>query len=365
MTAAINLKPKQLRQNCPNCHVSNHIDVNYCPQCGQKSGLGLHSVWQMVLQFFANTFNVESKLTQSALGLFKPGFLTQEYLALHRVSYLSPIRIFVVLMFLWFLLLSFVGVDSLLANVKISNGSSSNEKEQQFDRDFLLQAISVDNYINQQLTDLNVLITQRNQPQEVVDKAKQSITALREILALNLDKPFLITLLGGRYELLERDIYQLDSDKIFEKYNINSRIDRLIVRAMLRFTQDPSGFNKFLFGNMTWAFFLDVLLMAGLFKLFYPKTKYTVHFVYHLHLRSFIFLCIMLGMGLYWLLTNGWYIAVFLILLVFIYIAISLQRVYPRHFLKTTIYFIIFIPLAFISFLTSTLVVMFFSSILF
>jgi hypothetical protein len=104
--------------------------------------------------------------------------------------------------------------------------------------------------------------------------------------------------------------------------------------------------------------------MAGLFKLFYPKTRYVVHFVYHLHLRSFIFLTIMLGMGLYWLYPMP-YLTGILSVLILSYIAISLHRVYPRNLFKTIIYFIVFIPLAMISFFTATFIVMFLSSIMF
>lgn len=318
----------------------------------------------MVMQFFANTFNVESRLTQTALGLFKPGFLTREYLATRRVNYLSPIRTFVVLLFLWFLLLSIIGVNNLDFNIKIGHGDKSEVKDQQFDREFLLQAISVDNYINQQLSKLEVLISNRDQPQEAINEASQSIQKLKDNLALNLDKPFKLPLFGRHYEFLDRDIYELSSDDLIEKYEITPLIDQLIIRAMLRFTQDPSGFNKFLFGNMTWAFFLDVLLMAGIFKLFYPKTQYAVHFVYHLHLRSFIFLTIMLGMGLYWLVPSSIVITL-LVLAILSYTAISLQRVYPRQKLKTTLYFILFMPLAMMSFFTSAFVVMFISSIMF
>lgn len=349
---------------CPNCGESYVRNFAYCPHCSQKSGLGLHSVWHMIGQFFANTFNIESKITQTAMGLVKPGFLTREYLATRRVNYLSPIRVFIVLMFLMFLILSLSDIDFLSFNSQDFNNGKEEVKQRQLNRDNILQTLSIDNYINQQLNKVNELILKRDQSQEVIEQANQLIKDLQNLLELKLDKTFSATFFGDRYEILRRDIYQLSADEIIEKYHISSLLDQLTFRALLRFTQDPRGFLKFLFGNMTWAFFLDVLLMAGIFKLFYPKTQYAVHFVYHLHLRSFIFLSIMLGIGFYWLAPGGWITALFILVLL-IYTAMSLQHVYPRHLLKTSLYFIVFIPLAAISFFTATFVVMFFSSIMF
>jgi len=349
---------------CPNCGESYQDSYDYCPYCSQKTGLGLHSVFHMIGQFFANTFNLESRLTQTAIGLVKPGFLTCEYLATRRVHYLSPIRVFIVLMFMLFFVLSVSGIDYINFNTEVNNDGVTEVKEQTLNRDNVLQNFSVDNYINQQLTELNSLIAQRDQEQAVIDQASQAIQDLIKLLALDLDNTFAVTFFDKRYQIQRRDIYQLSADDIIDKYQINSLLDQLVFRAMLRFTQDPSGFLKFLFGNMTWAIFLDVLLMAGLFKLFYPKTRYVVHFVYHLHLRSFIFLGMMLVTGLYALLPSGW-ITGFSVLALLIYIALSLHRVYPRNKLKTTVYFILFIPLAMISFFIATFVVMFISSILF
>lgn len=349
---------------CPNCGETYRSGYDYCPHCSQKSGLGLHSVWHMIGQFFANTFNIESKITQTAMGLVRPGFLTREYLATRRVNYLSPIRVFVVLLFTLFLLLSLTGLDSFQFKSSVDNDGRVEVKERNFDRDMLLQTLSVDNYIHSQLIEIKQLNNNRKQQPALKQQVDQIIDQLIELLALDLETDTNIQVFGSSYRILDRDVYQLTPDEIIDKYRVEPLLNQLILRAMLRFTQDPKGFVKFLFGNMTWAVFLDVLLMAGLFKLFYPKTRYVVHFVYHLHLRSFIFLTIMLGMGLYWLYPMP-YLTGILSVLILSYIAISLHRVYPRNLFKTIIYFIVFIPLAMISFFTATFIVMFLSSIMF
>lgn len=349
---------------CPNCGERYRDGYDYCPHCSQKSSLGLHSVWHMIGQFFSNTFNIESKITQTAIGLVRPGFLTREYLATRRVNYLSPIRVFIVLMFMFFLLLSFSGLDSFQFKSSIDNEGGAEVKEQDLNRDMLLQTLSVDNYIHQQLTEVKQLNNKRKQQAAIKQQAEQIIDQLIELLALDLKTDTNIQVFGSSYRILDQDVYELTPDEIIEKYRVEPLLDQLLLGAMLRFTQDPKGFVKFLFGNMTWAIFLDVLLMATLFKLFYPKTRYVVHFVYHLHLRSFIFLGLMLVIGLFALIPSGWTVGLSIIALL-IYIAISLHRVYPRNLFKTIIYFILFIPLAMISFFIATFLIMFLSSIMF
>ncbi len=359
---SINLYHGHSKSVCPNCGETYRSGYDYCPHCSQKSGLGLHSVWHMIGQFFANTFNIESKITQTAIGLVKPGFLTREYLATRRVNYLSPIRVFVVLMFTLFLLMSLADID----NLRFTSGETENKsvKGAEIDRSELLRYISPDSYIHQHLNDISQWLEKQDLAIDKKGQIQQHLASAEELMALDLDKTGELTFFSHTYTFKQNDIYQLSVEEFIEKYQVSSLTDQLIFRAILRFTQDPKGFLKFLFGNMTWAVFLDVLLMAGLFKLFYPRTHYVVHFVYHLHLRSFIFLAIMLGMGLYWLYPFP-YLTGMLSVLVLSYIAISLHRVYPRNLFKTIIYFIMFFPLAMISFFTATFIVMFLSSIMF
>lgn len=361
---SINLIHRRDDTLCPNCGERYRDEYDYCPHCSQKSGLGLHSVWHMIGQFFANTFNIESKITQTAIGLVRPGFLTREYLATRRVNYLSPIRVFIVLMFMFFLLLSFSDLDSFQFKSSVDNEGGAEVIERDLNRDMLLQTLSVDNYIHQQLIKIKQLNNKRKQQAAEKQQAEQIIDQLIELLALDLKTDTNIPVFGNSYRILDRDVYELTPDEIIEKYRVEPLLDQLLLGAMLRFTQDPKGFVKFLFGNMTWAIFLDVLMMAAIFKLFYPKTRYVVHFVYHLHLRSFMFLAIMLAMGLYWLYPIPYFTGI-IIAIILGYTAVSLHRVYPRNLFKTIIYFILLIPLAMISFFIATFLIMFLSSMMF
>ncbi len=80
----------------------------FCAQCGQPSHelrLPFKHLFSEALEGFIH-FDDKLFKTVAAL-LFRPGFLTSQFLAGKRMSYVPPIRLYVFLSFLFFLLLSF------------------------------------------------------------------------------------------------------------------------------------------------------------------------------------------------------------------------------------------------------------------
>ena len=109
---------------CPNCKHVNKSDALFCSQCSQKQKLNILSVWMMMSEFFANFINYDSKTFSTIRGLFLPSYLTNEYIANRRVSYLDPIRLFIFLMFAFFAILSFQDLKAL----NVNESSSDTEK---------------------------------------------------------------------------------------------------------------------------------------------------------------------------------------------------------------------------------------------
>ncbi|HEX2571074.1 MAG TPA: DUF3667 domain-containing protein [Polyangia bacterium] len=93
LDAAASFYPRR----CLNCGYSLAADHKFCPQCGQGVGdsritLGalLRDMWQEVVQ-------IDSKLARTLVPLlFRPGFLTREYIVGKRVRYLSPFKMYLV-----------------------------------------------------------------------------------------------------------------------------------------------------------------------------------------------------------------------------------------------------------------------------
>ncbi|HWW80538.1 MAG TPA: DUF3667 domain-containing protein [Steroidobacteraceae bacterium] len=88
---------------CANCGVP--LSGHYCSNCGQRVEHAVHSLSHFLGEVAEDLTHADSRLwrTIGAL-LFKPGYLTQEFLAGRRVKYLPPLRLYLVLSLFFFLI---------------------------------------------------------------------------------------------------------------------------------------------------------------------------------------------------------------------------------------------------------------------
>lgn len=99
--------------SCSNCESSIAKEYKYCPHCGQEQ---LHSIRlkHLFSSFLSDYFTFDSKIVRSLRPLlFKPGFLTLEYIAGRRVRYIPPLRMFIFLSIVFFLLLSLSSTNKI------------------------------------------------------------------------------------------------------------------------------------------------------------------------------------------------------------------------------------------------------------
>lgn len=116
---------------CANCGAD--VLGRYCSACGQRVGHHSHSFWSFVAEFGEVLTHADSRLWRT-LGplLLRPGFLTREFLNGHRVSYLPPLRLYLVFSVLFFLIFSFTGpvlTRSVNVNAAIDQTASELLKE--------------------------------------------------------------------------------------------------------------------------------------------------------------------------------------------------------------------------------------------
>ncbi len=93
---------------CPNC--STEISGPFCPTCGQQQKTLNKYVWTLLFEFFDDVFRLDSRASRTLGNLiFKPGYLTTEYFAGRRARYVPPIRLYLVVSFLFFFILPMLG----------------------------------------------------------------------------------------------------------------------------------------------------------------------------------------------------------------------------------------------------------------
>lgn len=90
---------------CPNCGAVKQ--GRFCAVCGQNDRDYLRSLFPIVFQVLAETFEADSRVWRTMYALFlRPGFLSLEFSRNRRAHYLSPFRLYLFTSLLFFLVLS-------------------------------------------------------------------------------------------------------------------------------------------------------------------------------------------------------------------------------------------------------------------
>lgn len=94
--------PQRKAKNCLNCGFT--VVGKYCHNCGQENVEPKESVWQLLSHFFNDITHFDGKFFSTLkLLIFRPGFLSKEYMHGRRASYLNPVRMYIFTSFIFFL----------------------------------------------------------------------------------------------------------------------------------------------------------------------------------------------------------------------------------------------------------------------
>ena len=81
----------------------------YCPTCGQSVKMFSRPWLEITREWLAETLDWDGRMFRSiGLLLSRPGFLSQEYIAGKRVTYTSPVRLYLVVSLLFFFVLPMI-----------------------------------------------------------------------------------------------------------------------------------------------------------------------------------------------------------------------------------------------------------------
>ena len=103
--------------NCLNCNAE--ISGNYCHNCGQETRTHAPSFMEFAHEFIGHYVALEGRLWGTFTRLlFRPGALTNEYLAGRRRRYVEPLRLYLTLSILFFALLKFTNTEVINFDAK-------------------------------------------------------------------------------------------------------------------------------------------------------------------------------------------------------------------------------------------------------
>jgi hypothetical protein len=92
---------------CLNC--GTIVAGRYCQNCGQENIEPHENFWHLLTHFVYDFFHFDGKFFNTVRYLlFKPGFLSKEYIKGRRASYLNPIQMYLFISAIFFLFFSFI-----------------------------------------------------------------------------------------------------------------------------------------------------------------------------------------------------------------------------------------------------------------
>jgi len=115
--------------NCQNCDTK--FKGNYCPHCGQQLKEFQKPFKFLMVDLAGNMFSFDTRVWRSLKALItRPGAFTLEYINGHRMRYVPPLRLYVFVSFLFFLVLSvYVNREVIVNNETINTINSGMAKE--------------------------------------------------------------------------------------------------------------------------------------------------------------------------------------------------------------------------------------------
>ena len=286
--------PHNKSEFCLNCN-ARIGEANYCPQCGQLNTDKQVPVKQFVHDAVGDYLTFDSRFFRSFIPLlFKPGYLTNEYITGHRVSYIFPFRLYLFISFLFFFTLA---IKSQMDTIKVINPYTNSE-------------------------------TQLDELGKILNKTRPDLDAEeRDALVVKIDSLFLL-----RRKPKEHYI-NIDGDK-----STHSALETLLDNKIKKLaTEGKTGakmFLKSMIDQIPKVMFFLLPVFALLLKLFYIRHHifYINHFVFALHIHAVFFLYLLIPV---FFPNNYVFLAVMVLLM--IYQLLAFRRVYKQSYLKTIV----------------------------
>jgi hypothetical protein len=110
-------------RECTNCHAPLH--GRFCARCGQEDRPPDPTMSELAAEVVQEISDLDGRILRSVRRLFlSPGFLTKEHLAGRRVTWVSPIRLYLIFSVAYFAITSFTGTPPLNLNFQLTDASA-------------------------------------------------------------------------------------------------------------------------------------------------------------------------------------------------------------------------------------------------
>jgi hypothetical protein len=346
-------------KNCLNCGAT--VIGRFCHICGQENVEPKESFWHMATHFFYDITHFDSKFFVTIKDLiFRPGFLSKEYIKGRRVTYLHPVRMYVFTSALFFLVFfSFFKNDKKLPDW--NNPVTLQQRE-----DYIQQ-------LRERLQNDSGDIVLTEKLQYALDTSHP--LTVKDILAFETSGLKISFGKSDYHSLKEYDSLQntLSADK--KDGWLKRRIIEKELELKEKYEENPREFSTLLWESvlhrMPYMLFISLPLFAFLLKLLYWRRRqfyYMDHGIFTIHFYIFSFVLLLVVFGLNALQKSsglgfiGYLIAALYIGLLF-YLYKAMRNFYGQKRFKTLIKFFIVALFSLIMMLILFLLFLLFSAV--
>jgi len=327
------MKHSHLRHDktCLNCGA--HVPDRFCSHCGQENNEPIESFGHLLNHFFADVTHYDSQLLSTLKYLvFRPGFLTKEYNAGKRLSYLNPIRMYIFISAVFFLLM-FSGEEKEAARTTNFNIYKQHLADS-------LRTLEKQGKLSKQDSIRNVFYAQWAAKLDTLKKGKGQGEFINA--AFDNHGNIVFTFIEGKYNSLAD--YEAEQKKLADTAR-DGFISHYATAKTLRIKAEHSGaamvtIKQNVAHNIPKLMFVLLPLFAvfvGMLYGLYRKKNYVYsqHAIFTLHFHSFVFLAFT---ALYFIakipmgVQAGATLALIATLGIFAYLVIALHNVYHQKF---------------------------------
>lgn len=265
-------------KNCLNCQAQ--VQGRYCHICGQENVVTYESAWQLAVHFVQDILHYDGKFFRTIRYLLtKPGLLTREYAIGRRVSYVNPLRLYIFSSAIFFII--FFAVSDRKETIVTNTYNGKTEAEIA-----VMDSLAFDQFTR----GLN-----KGQPMtraefgDYLDSATKygGIVLMSSSYKSKEEFDSLLRTGAIKHNWLERQV-------LYKEIEVNQKYHRDRKQIMQRFRQE-------FLHSFPQMLFLSLPLFALILKLLYIRHKrfyYANHAIFGIHFYVFIFLMILLSIGL-------------------------------------------------------------------
>lgn len=294
---------------CHNCGKVLQEKDNFCPNCGQENDNKRQSFRKVMYEHFEGLISIDSRLAHSIPALiFRPGFLTKEFLKGRRQRYLEPVKMFLSIVVLYFILASFE--ESVNSKNEATFAEKINSAQQSGD---------------------TLVVMEEGLLKLKFKTAENKDTIIQASDNFELDDPHYNRI----QELVKEGI--TDTRQVLDSINVESTFwNRFYYSEVIKFAStDYEEFKEYIISKLPWILFLLMPVFAMLLKLVYKRRDflYIDHVIFAFHLHSFLFLTgivFVLAELIFQIDISGW-----LITAVLIYLLLAFKNFYRQSWIKT------------------------------